>query len=81
MVLGLGADVTIVEVKIRVGGAAAGQLLLYKKLWRAAHPETARVFLVAIGQSIQPGAQELYDDHDITVELFPDATKPGIVQV
>jgi hypothetical protein len=73
MILKLGRDATIVEVKVRVGGSAFGQLTLYKKLYQTAHPEVNRVHLVAAGITIEPDVDELFVEHGITVELFPAA--------
>lgn len=73
MILLQGRDATIVEVKVRIGGAAFGQLALYKKLYIKEHPEVQRVFLVAAGITIEPDVAELYAEHGITVELFPNA--------
>ena len=69
-----GADVTIVEVKLRVALSALGQLLGYSILWQVEHPETAHVNLVAIGNSALLDAVELLHAHGVTVELFPDVT-------
>jgi hypothetical protein len=77
MILHLNRDVTIVEVKNRIGGAALGQLTLYKKLYITEHPEVAQVHLVAAGQSIQFDVAELYAEHNITVELFPQVVTTG----
>jgi hypothetical protein len=73
MILHLGRDVTIVEVKVRIGGGAFGQLALYKKLYLKEHQEVQRVHLVAAGITIEPDVMDLYTDHGITVELFPNA--------
>jgi hypothetical protein len=73
MILHRGRDVTIVEVKVRIGGSALGQLGLYKKLYIAEHPEVQRVHLVAAGVTIEPDVEDYYHEHGITVELFPSA--------
>lgn len=70
----LGSEVTIVEVKLRVSLAALGQLLGYAILWRAEHPETTAVHLVAVGFSALVDAVELLHAHNINVEVFPDVT-------
>jgi len=69
-----GTEATIVEVKIRIGGSALGQLLLYKKLLAKDHPEYTAVHLIAAGQTIEPDVQEAYDELGIPVELFPVST-------
>ncbi len=71
MILYNGNVATIVEVKIRIGGSAVGQLLLYKKLLLAAHPEIADVKLIAAGSTIEQDVRDFYTGHDITVEIFP----------
>lgn len=76
MVLHKGTDVTIVEVKIRIGGSALGQLLLYKRLYQLDHPEATSVTLIAAGQTIEPDVAEAYAEHGILVELFPSAQLP-----
>jgi hypothetical protein len=76
MVLHLGRDVTIVEVKVRIGGGAFGQLTLYKRLYISDHPEVQNVHLIAAGVTIEPDVSELFSDHAITVELFPYAWAP-----
>lgn len=78
MILHQGRDVTIVEVKIRIGGSAFGQLSLYKKLYIADHPEVQRVHLIAAGVTIEPDVSELFTEHGITVELFPNAWTPPV---
>ena len=76
MVLHLGRDVTIVEVKVRISGGAFGQLTLYKRLYIADHPEVQRVHLVAAGVTIDPDVSGLFSDHGIAVEVFPNAWAP-----
>lgn len=71
MILHQGRDVTIVEVKVRIGGSALGQLALYKKLYIAEHPEVQRVHLVTAGITTEPDVEDFYHEHGITVELFP----------
>lgn len=77
MILFNGDLVTIVEVKIRIGGSALGQLQLYRKLYMAEHPEVKTPALVAVGQTIEPDVAELYADHGVTVELFPSVGLPA----
>ena len=76
MLVRAGDVVTIVEAKIRIGGSALGQLLLYRKLYLADHPEVKTVKLVAIGQTMEPDVKEAYDELGITTELFPSAVTP-----
>lgn len=71
LVLHAGLDRTIVEVKIRIGGSALGQLLTYQTLYRKDHPEVQRIFLIAAGQTIEPDVEEVLHSHGITVEIFP----------
>lgn len=71
MILRAGQVATIVEVKIRIGGSALGQLQLYRQLYRQAHPEVNRVLMIAAGQTIEPDVRPILEDHGVKVELFP----------
>ena len=73
MVLRRGADATIVEVKIRVGGAALGQLVLYRDLYRKKFPDVGDVRLIVAGQFLEPDVAATYQAHDIAIELYPAA--------
>jgi hypothetical protein len=73
LVLHAGANVTIVEIKIRVGGSALGQLELYKNLYLAAHPEAGDVRMIVAGQYLEPDVESVYRAHNITIELYPAA--------
>lgn len=67
---------TIVEAKDRLDGGAIGQLLTYAKLIRQDNPTILQVYKVAVGVSILNGISSIFDDHGITVELFPAAWTP-----
>lgn len=71
LVLHLGRDVTIVEVKIRIGGSALGQLQLYSTLYARDFPATQRITMIAAGQTIEPDVRDVLTHHGIRVELFP----------
>jgi hypothetical protein len=74
MVATSGEFVAIVECKVRVALTAMGQLLGYEVLWRAEHPETLDVKLIAIGNSALIDVVDVLMAHHIQVELFPDVT-------
>jgi len=68
----LAADVvTIVEVKERISLSALGQLLGYRTLWQAEHPDGRRVVLVVIGSGLSPDAPEVLTAYGVHVEVFP----------
>lgn len=71
LILKAGNVATIVEVKVRIGGSALGQLQLYRMLYLNAHPEVNRVLMVAAGQTIEPDVEAILEAHDVKVELFP----------
>jgi hypothetical protein len=71
MILFRGKEATIVEVKIRIGGSALGQLTVYRNLFLADHPEFTTVHLIAAGQTIEPDVEAIFRQHAITVETFP----------
>jgi len=73
IVLKKGAAVTIVEIKIRVGGAALGQLQLYRHLYLAEHPAAENVRLIVAAQYLEPDVADVYRAHDVAIELFPAA--------
>lgn len=72
-----GRDVTIVEIKIRIGGAALGQLVLYRQLYRDAYPDTGNVRLIVAGQYLEPDVAATYAAHSIAIETFPAALPAG----
>ncbi len=63
---------TIVEVKARISPGALGQLHVYGKLFPQQFPKVKDVRLVAAGQSIMPDLDQIFSDHSITIELFPN---------
>jgi len=63
---------TIVEVKARISPGALGQLHVYGKLFKQQFPTVKDVRLVAAGQSIMPDLDQIFSDHSITIELFPN---------
>lgn len=69
-----GEFAAIVECKLRLSLSALGQLLGYEILWRAEHPETTDVQLIAIGHSARLDVVDILMAHAIQVELFPDVT-------
>jgi hypothetical protein len=76
MILTAGNVATIVEVKIRIGASALGQLLTYQTLLTAAHPDFAAVHMIAAGATIESDVQAILESHGITVEVFPSVAIP-----
>lgn len=72
MVATRGADVAIVEAKIRLSLSALGQLLGYAILWRTDFPDVANINLVAIGHDALLDVVEVLQAHGVSVELFPN---------
>lgn len=77
MILRAGSVATIVEIKIRIGAGALGQLQVYRDLYAAQTPEVSDVVLIAIGQSIEPDIRAILAGAGISVELFPLAAPIG----
>jgi len=74
-----GADVTIVEVKIRLALQSLGQLLGYSTIWKAEHPVVGNVRLVAIARDAVLDAPDVLMAFGVTVETFGSASviQPG----
>ena len=68
-------SITIVEAKVNVSLGALGQLIGYRELWLADHPETVDVKLVAIGRRLMNDAEPAFRQQGIDVELFPRAAE------
>lgn len=71
MILTNGQVATIVEVKIRIGASALGQLLTYQTLLHVEHPDFTEIKLIAAGSTIESDVQAILQSHGITVEVFP----------
>lgn len=54
-----GSDVTLIEVKDRAGFSAIGQLVGYRHLWQAAHPELPAPKLLLIANRFQLHVEEI----------------------
>jgi hypothetical protein len=76
MILTAGNVATIVEVKIRIGASALGQLLTYQTLLTAEQPDFAAVHMIAAGATIEPDIRAILESHGITVEVFPSVAVP-----
>lgn len=76
MILTKGQVATIVEVKIRIGASALGQLLTYQTLLKADHPDFTAIDLIAAGSTIEPDVQAILESHGIHVEVFPSVAIP-----
>jgi len=62
--------VTIIEVKVRIGLGAIGQLRGYRHLWAEAFADAGSIRLLAIGRSILPDAVSVFAVEGIDYELF-----------
>jgi hypothetical protein len=71
LILYRGTVATIVEVKIRIGASAIGQLTTYRLLLMQARPDLTAVNMIAAGQTIEPDINAIMTGQAIGVELFP----------
>jgi hypothetical protein len=71
MILFKDTTATIVEVKIRIGASALGQLQTYRVLLMAQRPYLTAVNMIAAGQTIEPDINSILTGQGIGVELFP----------
>lgn len=69
-----GNNISIVEIKQTIGLGALGQLLGYSYLYVRDNPETGHIGLIAAAADIQADIAPILQHHQITVELFPNAT-------
>lgn len=69
-----GSAVTIVEVKVRVGLGALGQLIGYRDLWLKQNPTTVVTALVAAASTAEPDVQSVLQQSGVRLEFFPLAT-------
>ena len=76
MILTAGNVATIVEVKVRIGASALGQLLTYQTLLQQANSDLAAVNLIAAGATIEPDIRAILFNHGISVEVFPSVAVP-----
>jgi len=63
--------VTIVEVKVRIGLPALGQLIGYRELWRRDHPDAGFIRLLAIGRSAVSDVDLVFRAQGVEIETFP----------
>jgi RecB family endonuclease NucS len=66
------SGVTIVEVKVRIGLSALGQLLGYRELYREQHPEARVENILVIGASIPDDVRRILERSGVIVEIFPE---------
>jgi hypothetical protein len=69
-----GVDVTIVEVKVRAGLSALGQVLGYRDLWLTQNPGTAVTALVVAASAAEPDVQSVLQQQGVRLEIFPLVT-------
>jgi hypothetical protein len=67
-------SVDLIEVKERANASALGQLMMYRTLWRADHPEYTVRNLKVIAHDIDFDMSEAYRASNVDVELFPRET-------
>lgn len=65
-----GNAVTIVEVKVRVGLGALGQLIGYRDLWLAQNPQTTVEELIAAAVTAEPDVQQVFQQAGVKLEFF-----------
>ena len=63
--------VTIVEVKVRIGLPALGQLIGYRELWRRDHADAGFIRLLAIGRSAVSDVDLVFRAQGVEIETFP----------
>jgi hypothetical protein len=63
--------VTIIEVKVRIGLPALGQLLGYRELWRREHRDAGFIRLLAIGRSAVSDVDIVFRAQGVEIETFP----------
>jgi hypothetical protein len=63
--------VTIVEVKVRIGLPALGQLIGYRELWRREHPDAGFIRLLAIGRGAVEDVDLVFRSQGVEIETFP----------
>ncbi len=66
-----GEVVEIVEVKVRAGLAAVGQLRGYRALYLREHPATIDVRLLVIARSCDPDSAYVYSAEGVRCEEYP----------
>ena len=68
-----GSQPLIVEVKVRAGLSAVGQILGYRVHWRLENPHTVPPKLLLVANRLADGVQEVLQAHDVPFELVsPD---------
>lgn len=68
----IGTQPTIIEVKIRLGLSAQGQLLGYRTLYMEDHPEALTPALLALARRADADTLKCLGDSGITVILYED---------
>ena len=76
-----GAEVTLIEVKLRAGPSAVGQLMSYEALWMAAHPTDPPPSLLLVANRLTSGLDTVLQHHGLRYELVAvDAAELARVQ-
>jgi len=64
-----GSQPLIVEVKVRAGLSAIGQLLGYITHWKLENPHAPRPKALLVASQLAPGVQEVLQEHNLPFEL------------
>lgn len=64
-----GTEVTLIEVKLRAGPSAVGQLMSYEALWIAAHPADPAPGLLLVANRLTSGLETVLQHHGLNYEL------------
>ncbi len=76
-----GNQVTLIEVKLRAGPSAVGQLMTYEALWMAAHPGDIPPRLLLVANRLTSGLDTVLQHHGLAYELVAvDAAELARVQ-
>lgn len=66
-----GTAVTLIEVKLRAGPSAVGQLMTYEALWMAAHPADVPPRLLLVANKLTANLDTVLQHHGLAFELVP----------
>lgn len=71
-------QVAIIEVKIRLGPTAIGELLVYRHLWLRQDRLRRPVRMIGIARNAVPDIQDLLTELGIETEYFPRVAGPEV---
>lgn len=67
----VGGTATIIEVKIKLGLSALGQLIAYRQLYLDSHPEEPPAALLAIARAADGDVRAVLERNGVRFEFFP----------